>query len=178
MNMRKGLLLVFAVVLSLAMMGCPEIINLPPEIVVIEDGEIINISEVTYEHEQGTAFDPIAMLEDLIENQGLAGIDYIQSGVAVGEEREYENISDEIKVTSFYDLWTEGEDANFDGVIDDADEEYWGLIQTDEDGNYVFDEMKIFLVGILAVGNEMAFTLHLIDEDGDSTEVQGQIVIV
>lgn len=179
MRVKKFLIVALMAVLSVSLMACPEVVNLPPEIVVIEDGEVVQVNEIVYEHVEGTQFDPEVMLQHLINEQGLAGIDYDQSGIAVGSERNYVNISDQIVIETFYDIWEDGEDANFDGVVDAEDEEFLGQYQTDEAGNYVYDQGKILLISmIFRAGEEVEFTLKLTDQAGDEIILPGRIVII
>lgn len=178
MKTKKYLLLISFMVLSLSMMGCPKIENTSPEIVQIIDGEIIKINTVVYEHSKGEDFHPAGMIQDLIYNSHIIAIDYVQSGVVIGQDREYIDISDRMVVTSFYEKWFDGDDANFDGVVDEADEEFYGLTKTDEDGNVQYDQGKIFLVEILGVGQQLDFTIVVEDDDGASTEITGNIIIV
>lgn len=178
MKTKRLLLIITLFVLSLTMMGCPSIKNSPPLLVRIVDEEIIRINEITYEHPYGTLFDPEAMVQSLINNQNLTAIDYDQTGLVLGNEREYYDISDQIEVTSFYDIWFDGDDANFDGVVDAEDEELYGLTKTDEDGKPVYDELKIFFVEFSSVDSEISFTLKVTDNEGDFTTLSGKIVIV
>ena len=120
-NFKKFLIVVLMATLSFSLMACPEIINLQPEIVLIQDEEIIQVNEIIYEHEQGTEFTVNGMLQDLIDNQGLAGIDYDQNGVAVGSDRKYSLITDRIIIETFYAVWSDGDDANGDNVVNDDD---------------------------------------------------------
>lgn len=183
-NMKKILLFFSSLVLILAMIGCPTKVNRPPRIMQLEDGELVNVededgnSRIIYEHPQGTDFHPEDMVNNLIENQNLIAIDYIQSGVIIGSNRDYVDISDRIEVTSFYDVWSDGTDADQDGDIDEDDEELWGTYKTDEDGNKLYDQGKIRLVEVLPVGDEIGFTLVVEDDEGLSTELEGVIVIV
>jgi hypothetical protein len=74
----------------------------------------------------------------------------------------YIDISNQIVAPSFYGLWVDGEDANFDGVVDDDDIEFYGLTKTDEDGNYVYDPNKVLLIQIFMTGTEFEFSLFTI----------------
>ncbi|MCK4551803.1 MAG: hypothetical protein KAU02_02715 [Tenericutes bacterium] len=178
MKIKRIMMIVPLLLLSLSMMGCPEIENSPPEIVQLIDGEIVSVNEIIYEHVKGTEFHPDTMLISLIENQNLIAIDYNQTKFIVGKDRPYVDISSDVVVTSFYDLWSDGEDANFDGVVDDDDIELYGSAKTDQSGNRLYDENKIFLVEIFGVGAEINFTLYVADEDGAFTELSGKILIV
>ena len=178
MKIKRILLVVSFLVLSIGMMGCPKIENSPPEIVQLVDGEINSINEIVYEHTKNADFEPENMVNNLIDNYNLIAIDYDQSGFIIGQEREFTDISDQIVVTSFYGIWIDGDDANFDGVVDDDDVEFYGLIKTDELGNNEFDQNKIWLVEILGVGSEIDFTLNVTDNEGETTELSGQILIV
>lgn len=178
MKTKKILIFILVALLSLTMMGCPEIKNAPPEFKQEVDGELKPINNIIYEHPQGVVFDPSTMVQSLVDNQNLMAIDYIQSGVIIGTDRPYNDISDQIEVTSFYEIWLDGDDVNNDGVIDSADEDLWGTIKVDDDGNKIYDQAKIFIVRILAVDQTMAFTLRIVDDEGDSTELSGTILIV
>ena len=170
MKVKKFLIVALMAVLSFSLMACPEIVNLEPEIVVIQDGEVIQVNEIVYEHVEGTQFDPEVMLQHLINEQGLAGIDYDQSGVAVGSERSYENISDRLVIETFYAIYTE---------IDDVDDSLLGQFKTDDNGDYVYDTGKIFLISsVFRAGEEVSFTLKLTDDDGDQIILPGKILIV
>lgn len=163
--------------LSFTMIGCPTRVNRPPKIVEVQGDELVDINEVVYYHTQGSDFHPDDMIEDLIINQNIMAIDYNQTKLAIGKNREYYDISDRLVVTSFYEIWLDGDDANNDGVVDEADEEYYGTIKIDDDGNFVYDEDKIWLVEILPTGQEIDFTLKVTDDDGESSEVAGKIII-
>ncbi|MCK5732190.1 MAG: hypothetical protein KAH13_04165 [Tenericutes bacterium] len=179
MKIKRIIMVVFLSLLSLSMMGCPEIENSPPEIVQIIDGEILSVNEIIYEHVKGTEFHPDTMLLNLIENQNLAAIDYNQKKLIIGQDRTYIDISSDVAVTSFYDLWEDGEDANLDGVVNDDDIELYGSPKTDQSGNLLYDEDKIFIVEVLlGVGAEINFTLTVADEEGALTELLGQILII
>ncbi|MCF7924898.1 MAG: hypothetical protein K9L64_07340, partial [Candidatus Izimaplasma sp.] len=136
--MKKTLLFFSSLVLILAMMGCPTKVNRPPKIMQLEDGQLVDVededgvSRIVYYHEQGSDFHPEDMLDYLINNQNLIAIDYKQDEVIVGVDRDYEDISDRIEVTSFYAVWPDGSDADDDGDIDEDDEELWGSFKTDE----------------------------------------------
>ncbi|XFA98356.1 hypothetical protein ACAG96_05690 [Candidatus Izemoplasma sp. B36] len=178
MKTKRFILVATLFVLSLTLMGCPKIKNSPPELVKIIDGEIIKINSIDYEHTYGESLDPEAMVQYLIDNENLTAIDYDQSGLIIGQDRKYFDISDQIEVVSFYDIWDIGDDANFDGTVDALDEEYYGLTKTDIDGNPVYDADKLWLAEFLPVDTEIAFTLKVTDEDGDFTTLSGNIVIV
>lgn len=178
MKTKKLVLLFVAALLSLTLMGCPKVQNRIPEIVKIVDGEIVKINSITYEHVRGTDFHPDSMIQDLIDNQDVRAIDYDQSKMILGKDRDYFDISSNMEVISFYEIWTDGDDANNDGVVDIDDEEFYGLIKTDDDGNKLYDQNKIFLVEILGVGSEIDFTIVVTDDEGASTEISGTIVIV
>lgn len=118
------------------------------------------------------------MLADLINNYGISAIDYKQDYVEVFADREYNDISDNIILTTFYDRWLGDEDANFDGVVDEKDEPYYDDFKTDEDGNYVYDDGKILVVDFLtAVGGVIDFALRITDEDGAVATISGVILI-
>jgi hypothetical protein len=181
MKLKRFVLAIAVLLLSLSLMACPEVVNMPPQIVQInEDGEIIKINEIVYEHVEKTDFDPEFMLQSLINDQNIKGIDYIQSGISIAKEKKYNDISDQIIIETFLDRWEIGDDANFDGVVDELDDEYEGEIKTDEEGNYVYDAGKIFLASKVfsAGGDDMDFILKLTDEDGEQTQIHGRIVFV
>ena len=124
-------------------------------------------------------FDPEKMLEDLIENYHIEAIDYKQDYVEWFADRDYNRITDQIAMTSFYDIWLGDEDANHDGVVNEEDIPFYDDYKTDEDGNYVYDESKILLIDfILPVGDVVDFTLRVVDEDGDVATIDGVILIV
>lgn len=179
MNYKRLLILMMIVMVSFSLTGCKDIENLPPELVSVVDGEFVSLITVEYEHTSGTVFDPDAMLQSLIDNGQLIAIDYIQTGVIWGNDRNYEDISSEIVIPTFYARWFDGDDANFDDVVDEADEEYYGTYKTDIDGNHVFDETIIFLVGIFPAGSDpFSFTIEVYDAEGASTSLSGTIVFV
>jgi len=178
MKSKKILTLLMLGLMSMTLMGCPSIQNSVPEFVLNEDGVLSDINHIYYDYEKGTAFSPDIMLTDLITEYGLMAIDYDQSKVIWGQTREYYNISDQIVINSFYAVWSDGEDANDDGVVDELDEEYYGTVKLDDEGNKIYDPDKILLVQILPVGQEINFTLGITDEDGAFTELSGTIRIV
>lgn len=178
MKTNKLLIFMLLALLSLTMMGCPKIENSPPEFKQEVDGELLPINSITYEHPQGVVFDPSTMVQSLVDNQNLLAIDYIQSGVIVGTDRPYNDISDQIEITSFYEIWLDDEDVNGDGEITDEDEALWGTVKVDDDGNKIYDQAKIFIIQFLSVNQTMEFTLRITDEDGDATELSGTILIV
>jgi hypothetical protein len=123
-------------------------------------------------------FDPDQMLSDLINDYGISAIDYRQDYVEIFADRKYNDISEDIIVTSFYDRWLGVEDANYDGVVDERDEALYDDFKTDEDGNYLFDDGKILVVDFLtAVGGVVDFTLRVTDEDGAEATISGVILI-
>lgn len=130
---------------------------------------------IIYEHTQGTDFHPNNMVDHLINEQNVLAIDYIQDYVEIGADRKFEDISENIIVTSFYDIWTEDD---FGDPMSAEEEELLGQIKTDDDGNFVFDTMKIMLVEFLPVGDIMAFSLEVSDHDGATSTIDGIIVIV
>lgn len=179
MKIKKLFIVALMAFLSFSLMACPEVVNKPPQIVQIQNGEVVEITEVVYEHVKGTTFDPEAMLQSLIDNQGLAGIDYIQTGLALSKDRKYNDISENIVIETFYDIWLDGEDANYDGVVDEADEVYIGQYKTDQEGNYIFDQNKLLLISVVFnVGKEVDFTLKLTDDSGEVVLMPGKIVII
>lgn len=178
MKFKKILIFLITTVLSLSLMGCPKIENMPPEIMQIENGELIDINHVVYEHVKGTDFDVDDMIQSLINDQHIIAIDYIQTSFIIGKDRKYNDISDRIEVTSFYQIWEDGDDANFDGVVNAEDEEYYGTIKIDQDGNKIYDQNKILLVEILSVGSTLSFTIMVTDDEGATTELSGEILII
>lgn len=178
MKIKKIVLFTLMILLTISLMGCPDKINRPPRFVQFVDGEMININSVTYYHVRGTEFHPDDMIEDLINLQNIKAIDFDQTKIAIGKQRDYEDISDDIIVTTFYEIWLDGDDANFDGVVDEADEEFYGRLKTDEDGNYVIDQGKLFLIRISAVGSEFTFTMRITDSEGARAEITGVIIII
>lgn len=179
MKIKKIFIAALMALLSFSLMACPEVVNLQPQIVLIQNGEVVEVTEVIYEHAERTDFNPEEMLQSLIDNQGLAGIDYVQTGVAVGKDRKYTEITENIVIETFYAIWLDGEDANHDGVIDDADDEYIGMYKTDVDGNYVYDDDKLLLISaVFSAGKEVEFTLKLTDDAGEEITLPGKILIV
>ncbi len=162
----------------MTLMGCPSIQNSVPEFAQMVDGQLEDINHVYYDYYRGSDFHPDLMVQDLVANYGLMAIDYDQSQVIWGRTRDYFDISDQIEVTSFYAVWSDGEDANEDGNIDELDEEFYGTIKLDDDGNKIYDAGKIMLVElILPVGQTVNFTLKIYDSEGASTELSGTIRI-
>jgi len=176
--MKRIIMSLLAIILAFSMMACPSKVNRPPKIVKIEGDQMIDINMVIYNHVRGDDFHPDDIIEDLVNNQNIMAVDYNQSGVSLGRSNKFYNISNRLIITSFYEIWVEGDDANFDGEINEADEEFYGDIKTDEDGNYIYDDMKIFLVQILGVGQELEFTMMVSDDDGATAQISGKIVIV
>jgi len=176
MKIKKIGIFVLMICLSLVMVSCKDIENLPPQIVQVVDGELLSITSITYEYTKGTEFDPGVMIQNIVNNQKIIAVDYDQSEVVWGQNRDYEDISDRFEVTSFYDIWEEGDDANFDGVVNDDDSAFIGEIKTDVDGNELYDSGKIFLLEVLGVN--LDFTMIVIDDDGAKTQISGTIVVV
>ena len=179
MRLKKSLLLLLFVTLAFSMMGCPAIINRPPVFVKMVDGVPKSITNVKYNHVKGTDFDPNDMIADLIENQNIRAIDYNQTEVVFGLDRKYEDISDRIFITNFYQRWEDDSDANFDGVVDEADEALWGTLKTDAEGNYILDSGIIFLIEFITpVGGTFSFTMRVTDSEGAVAEIAGIITII
>jgi hypothetical protein len=118
------------------------------------------------------------MIDDLVTNQNIKAIDYNQTKVIFGTEREYDDITDQVIITTFYEVWEEGSDANRDGVVDEKDEEFYFTLKTDENGDYILDQAKLLLVRALPVGQKINFTMRVTDSEGSEAEVSGEIVIV
>lgn len=178
MKAKKIILSLLVFILTFSLMACPEVSNRPPKFVQVIEGELVDISTVTYNHTRGTTFTPGLMIENLVNNQGITAIDYNQTQITIGIERKYNDISENIVVTTFYELWNDGDDANFDGQVNQLDEALYGTVKVDEDGNKVLDNAKITLLGILPVGNKMAFTMIVTDEEGEVAQISGEIIIV
>ena len=178
MNSKKILLFLMVLALSFVLMGCPKVTNQVPQFVQNVDGELVDINHIYYEHVKGAPFNPADMLQYMIDNQGLMAIDYDQTKFVIGRNRPYFDISDQIVVNSFYDVWSDGDDANGDGVVDSLDDEFYGTIKVDDEGNNLYDQMKILLVRSLNVGQEFSFTLSITDSEGASTELSGTISII
>ncbi len=179
MKIKKILLALIILTLSLSLMGCPKVQNQPPEFKQVVDGEMQDINKIEYQQKVRTEFNPQEMVDNIIENQNLRAIDYIQEGVIIGKNRKYVDISDRIDCISFYLLWTEGDDANFDGVVNDDDEPYYGMPKTDADGNKLYNDQLIQLVEfVFGAGTTMPFTLVVTDDDGAQTTLDGTIKII
>jgi hypothetical protein len=178
MKTKKSIMFILISLLSLALMGCPTIANRKPQFVQIVDGEPTDINSVTYEHVKGSDFSLDAMIDDLVTNQNIKAIDYNQTKVIFGTEREYEDITDQVIITTFYEVWEEGSDANRDGVVDALDEDLYFTLKTDENGDYILDQAKLLLVRALPVGQKINFTMRVTDSEGSEAEVSGEIVIV
>jgi len=130
---------------------------------------------IVYAHPEGTVLDPSVVVDYLVEETELRAIDYIQDYVEIGGERKYEDLSDDILLTSFYQIWLDGDDANYDGVVDDLDEPYYGSYMTDEDGNYIHTGNRMRRKDVGAV-TEVAF--HVEDEEGLEMTIRGLVIIV
>jgi len=145
------------------------------------DGETFDYKDVygneyiIYEHTQGTPFHPDDMLDNLTNEQGVIAVDYIQDYVEVGADRDYKDISDQIIVTSFYDIWSEDD---FTEPLTPQEEDLLGQIKTDDDGNFVYDQDKMLLPQIFSAGEVMEFSMQVEDEDGAQSTISGLIVIV
>ena len=176
MKIKKIGIFVLMICLSLVMVSCKDVENMPPEIVQVVDGELLSITDITYEHVRGTEFHPDEMILSIVNDQNIIAVDYDQSGFIWGQNRDYEDISDRFEVTSFYAIWLEGDDANFDGVVDIEDEAFLGEVKTDVDGNKVYDAGKIFLIEVLGV--DLDFTMIIEDGDGARTQISGSIIVV
>jgi len=140
-----------------------------------DHNEVYGNEYIVYEHIQGAVFHPDDMLANLTNQQGVIAIDYVQDYVEVGADRNYQDISDQIIVTSFYDIWSEDD---FDDPLTPEEEDLLGQIKTDDDGNYVYDQDKMLLPQIFSEGEVMEFTMQVEDEDGAQSTISGLIVIV
>jgi hypothetical protein len=178
MKIKRLVLTSIISLLAISMMGCPSKRNRPPKFVQITDEEVVDINRVTYYHPQGTDFSPETMLNDLVENQNIHAIDYDQDEVIWGKDRNYTDLTDDIIVVSFLQIWDDGDDANFDGVVDEQDEELYGDLKTDEEGNYVVNPQITFLLKVLPVDGEFNFSMVVYDSEGAKTEISGTIIIV
>ena len=178
MKTKRSIMFILVSLLSLSLMGCPKIANRKPEFVQIIDGEPTDINFVTYEHIKGSDFNLDAMIDDLVINQNIKAIDYNQTKVIFGTEREYEDITNQVIITTFYEVWEEGSDANGDGVVNSLDEDLYFTLKTDDNGDYILDQAKLLLVRALPVGQKINFTMRVSDSEGSEAEVTGEIVIV
>lgn len=179
MKTKKILLFLLLITLTVTLMGCPAKINTPPKFVKVVGEEIQDINLVTYYHIKGTEFTPEIMIQNLKDNQDIIAIDYDQSVVNVGKNRAYNTISDDVVVETFYQVWADNSDVNGDEIIDETDEEFWGTLKTDEEGNYILDESKIFLLEVLMnFGGKMPFTMRVKDADGEEAQIDGEIIVV
>ncbi|MFA7075914.1 MAG: VCBS domain-containing protein, partial [Candidatus Izemoplasmatales bacterium] len=129
-----------------------------------------------YSHPQGEALVPEDVVNYLVNETGFAAIDYDQNYVKVGADRKYFNISDKILLTSFYEIWFDGDDANFDGVVNEDDEEFYGQLMTDEEGKYVYSA-SLKRMKSKAVGQVTEVKFIVSDEDGAKIEISGLIII-
>jgi len=130
---------------------------------------------IVYAHPEGTVLEPAEVVEFLIEQTGFRAIDYKQDYVEIGGDRDYYDLSDDILLTSFYEIWLDGDDANFDGVVDEEDEPYYGSYMTDEDGNYVHTGNRMRRKEVGAV-TEVSFYVE--DNEGLPMTIRGLIIIV
>ncbi|MFP4479181.1 MAG: VCBS domain-containing protein [Candidatus Izemoplasmatales bacterium] len=137
--------------------------------------EVYGDQYIIYEHTQGEVFHPDDMLDDLINEQDVIAVDYVQDYVEIGADREYRDISDQIIVTSFYDIWSEDD---FTEPLTPEEEDLLGQIKTDENGDYIYDQDKMLLPQIFSAGEVMEFTMFVEDEDGAESSISGLIVIV
>ncbi|MGE4571652.1 MAG: hypothetical protein AB7E09_02795 [Candidatus Izemoplasmatales bacterium] len=132
---------------------------------------------ILYAHPEGEDLIPEDVVTYLLEETDMLAVDYLQDYVEVGLDRNYLDLSDTVILTSFYEIWIDGDDANFDGVVNEEDEQYYGQFMTDEDGNYVYNSglsrMRRKNVGDIT---EVAFYVE--DNEGKSTSIRGLIVIV
>lgn len=190
MKIKRISLAVLIALLSLTMMACPSKTNSGPEFVQLVDGEITSINKIEYYYLKGSGFDPDEMLDSIINDQNIIAIDYDQSGVIWGLERDYVDISDRIENRSFWVRYEGPEDLNDNGIIDEdekidvnndglineTDEELYYTYILDEDGNYTYND---FLISVLLNGmEEFPFTLYVADDDGVYTQISGIIYIV
>lgn len=130
-----------------------------------------------YAHPQGEELIPENVVSYLIDETGFMAIDYNQDYVKIGADRKYFDISDDILLTSFYEIWFDGDDANFDGVVDKKDEELYGQLMTDEEGNYVYAD-ALSRMKRKAVGQVTEIKFVVIDDEGAKIEISGLIIIV
>jgi len=165
MKIKKVLFLSLMLILTLSMMGCPEVTNRPPKFVQIVDGEVVDINQVTYNHIKGTEFHPEDMIDNLINQQNILAIDYDQEKIAIGREREYYDISDRIFAITFY-TFTEAYYFDEDGNILNTSEDILFTLQPDDtyldefdysyslddDGNLV-DDYGIYIDNYLLFDN-------------------------
>lgn len=109
---------------------------------------------IIYKHEHGQELIVEDFVEELISNYGLFIHDY--------EDGE---ITNEVLPVSFFELWEYGNDANFDGIVDEEDEPYYGQYRTDEDGNYIYNVLIQYLIEIFEVGEVIDVKLQVHDSD-------------
>lgn len=130
---------------------------------------------IVYGHPEGTVLEPADVVTYLVEETGLRAIDYKQDYLEFGANRDYFDLSDDILLTSFYEVWFDGEDANYDGNVDELDEPFYGTYMRDEDGNYIHngDRMRRKDVGAVT---EVSFYVE--DEAGLPMTIRGLIIIV
>jgi len=178
MKIKKILLFLLLMTLTVTLMGCPAKINTPPKFVQVVDGEAKDINLVTYYHIKGSDFTPEIMIQNLQEKQNIIAIDYDQDVVNFGRNRAYTIISKNVFVESFYQVWAEGDDVDGNGIIDESDEEKWGELKV-IDGEYVLDQQKIFVLEVLTnTGGQMPFTMRVKDADGEEAQIDGVVVVV
>lgn len=147
------------------------------EIIEWDPFEYYSNQYILYPHPYGEDLIPEDVVTYLIEQTSFKAIDYDQSYWRIAAPRSYFDLSDSILLTSFYEIWLDGDDANFDGVVDELDEEFYGQFMTDEDGNYVYNtglsRMRRKRVGEIT---EVSFFVK--DEEGREMTIKGLIIIV
>ncbi|QLY40665.1 hypothetical protein HF295_07320 [Hujiaoplasma nucleasis] len=116
---------------------------------------------IVYEHVQGDELLVDEFLNSLFDDYGLFVYDY--------EDGE---LSNQVMATSFYEVWLPGDDANFDGLVDEEDEPYYGQYMTDEDGNYIYNNFIRSLISRYEKGKVIEINLMVTDSDGRSSSIQ------
>ncbi|HKL47168.1 MAG TPA: VCBS domain-containing protein, partial [Candidatus Izemoplasmatales bacterium] len=67
---------------------------------------------------------------------------------------------------SFMEIWLEGDDANYDGVVDEQDQAFYGEYMTDQDGSYIYREWVLTYIENLEKGEVLDITIGVIDSEG------------
>ncbi len=132
---------------------------------------------ILYPHPEGEDLIPEDVVQYLMEETGLIAVDFDQDYVKFGADRRYTDLSDDVILTSFYEVWLDGDDANFDGEVDELDEEFYGQFMTDEDGNYVYNS-GLSRMRRKNLGDITEVSFYVEDDEGKPMTIKGLIIIV